>query len=63
MPLWLKLIGFAFGGVVMIGLAGVGYGAWYLHKLSQDLPDYKVLAEYAPPVTTRAASRTRTPTP
>ena len=53
MPLWLKLIGFAFGGVVMIGLAGVGYGAWYLHKLSQDLPDYKVLAEYAPPVTTR----------
>ena len=49
----LKLIGvgFAAGAFAVIGAAG--YAAWYLNKLNQDLPDYQVLAEYAPPVTTR----------
>lgn len=49
----LKLIGvgFAAGAFAVIGAAG--YAAWYLNELNQDLPDYQVLAEYAPPVTTR----------
>lgn len=51
--LWLKILGFGFAAVTLIGLAGAGYAGWYVYKLSQDLPDYQVLAEYAPPVTTR----------
>lgn len=49
----LRFIGFGFavGALGVVGVAGVS--AWYLHKLSQDLPDYQQLAEYAPPVTTR----------
>jgi len=38
---------------MLAGFAALGGGALYLNKLSQDLPDYKVLAEYTPPVTTR----------
>ncbi|MEQ8178268.1 MAG: penicillin-binding protein 1A [Amphiplicatus sp.] len=53
MPLFLKLIGFAFAGVALIAVVGIVAAALYLNKLSQDLPDYEVLAEYAPPVTTR----------
>ncbi|MEE2692847.1 MAG: penicillin-binding protein 1A [Pseudomonadota bacterium] len=53
LPLFLKLIGFAFAGVALIGVVVVIAAALYLNKLSQDLPDYQVLAEYAPPVTTR----------
>ncbi|MEQ1929234.1 MAG: penicillin-binding protein 1A [Parvularculaceae bacterium] len=53
MPGWIKFLAFAFGGVVLLAFAGIGATAFYLNKLSQDLPDYKVLAEYTPPVTTR----------
>lgn len=52
-PVWLKALGFVFAAGFLAVLAAAGYGAWYLNKLSQDLPDYSVLAEYAPPVTTR----------
>ena len=52
-PLWLKLIGLAFAASFVLALGAAGYAFWYVHKLSQDLPDYKVLAQYAPPVTTR----------
>lgn len=52
-PLFLKVIGFAFAGAALIGVVAVVAAALYLNKLSQDLPDYQVLAEYAPPVTTR----------
>lgn len=52
-PAWLKVIGIAFAAMALVGVGVVGYAAWYLNQLSQDLPDYKVLAEYAPPVTTR----------
>jgi len=52
-PAWLKTIGFVFAGVALVSLAAVGAVALYLHRLSQDLPDYKALAEYSPPVTTR----------
>jgi penicillin-binding protein 1A len=52
-PVWLKFFGFVFAAMTLVGVGAVGFAAWYLNKLSQDLPDYKVLAEYAPPVTTR----------
>ena len=44
-------MGFAVATLSIIGVAG--YGAWYLNKLNQNLPDYSALAEYAPAVTTR----------
>ncbi|MEO1137091.1 MAG: transglycosylase domain-containing protein, partial [Pseudomonadota bacterium] len=49
----MKFAGFAFsaGAVALIG--AVGFAAWYLNQLNQDLPDYQQLADYAPPVTTR----------
>ena len=48
-----KFVGFAFslGALAVFGAAG--YAAWYFGKLNETLPDYQVLAEYAPPVTTR----------
>ncbi|MEM6536410.1 MAG: penicillin-binding protein 1A [Pseudomonadota bacterium] len=49
----LKVFGFLFA-VGAAGLLGFGVvAALYLNHLDQDLPDYQVLAEYAPPVTTR----------
>lgn len=42
---------FAIGTAVL--MAGAGFAALYLNNLSQDLPDYEVLADYAPAVTTR----------
>ncbi|MGE0407757.1 MAG: penicillin-binding protein 1A [Amphiplicatus sp.] len=53
MPGWLKIIGFVFAAFAVVLVGAAGFAAWYLAKLSADLPDYKVLAEYAPPVTTR----------
>ena len=44
-------IGFAVAALGVIGAAG--FTGWYLNKLSQDLPDYQTLSDYAPPVTTR----------
>ncbi|MEZ5894404.1 MAG: penicillin-binding protein 1A [Parvularculaceae bacterium] len=44
-------LGFAVGALGLIGVAGVS--AWYLSELNKNLPDYKQLSEYAPPVTTR----------
>ncbi|AVX04517.1 penicillin-binding protein 1A [Maritalea myrionectae] len=44
---WLFAFGFFTG---LIALAGVGYFLW---TISEDLPDYTVLKDYQPPVTTR----------
>ncbi|PLX39853.1 MAG: penicillin-binding protein [Hyphomicrobiales bacterium] len=49
----LKLIGYLFAAGVFLFLVGAGvaaYGIWYV---SQDLPDYEILAKYEPPVMTR----------
>ncbi|MFD2237720.1 penicillin-binding protein 1A [Aureimonas populi] len=49
----LRLIGYFFGigsVLALIGAAGVG---WYISAMGRDLPDYQVLANYEPPVTTR----------
>ena len=53
LPLSVKIIGGVIaGGVLMIALTVGAFGI-YMFGLSQDLPDYEVLAEYQPPVTTR----------
>ena len=49
----IRLIGYFFGVAIMLGLlvaAGIGI---YISELTNDLPDYEVLAKYEPPVTTR----------
>lgn len=49
----LRFAGFVFAsgllGAIVVGIAAIGY----LNELAEDLPDYDVLADYAPPVTTR----------
>ncbi len=44
-------IGFAIAALCAIGAAI--FAGLYLNRLNQNLPDYQVLSEYAPPVTTR----------
>ncbi len=49
----LRLLGWLFGFGLFLGLgavAAVGYLVW---SISQDLPDYTVLRDYTPPITTR----------
>lgn len=49
----IRLIGYFFGigTVLFLGVAAVA--AIYLNSIMKDLPDYEVLAQYEPPVTTR----------
>ncbi len=48
-----KLIGYLFGiGTILFLVVAVGVG-WYVSEVTRDLPDYEVLANYEPPVTTR----------
>jgi penicillin-binding protein 1A len=49
----LRLIGWLFGFGVFCALAGLGAAGVYLAQLSDKLPDYTVLKDYQPPVTTR----------
>lgn len=49
----LRLLGWLFGFGMFIGLVAFGVGAVYLSNLTKDLPDYTVLKDYQPPVTTR----------
>lgn len=53
LPLAVKIIGGALAAGLLMAFVAVGAFAVYLFSLSQDLPDYEVLAEYQPPVTTR----------
>jgi penicillin-binding protein 1A len=52
-PLLVRLAGVGFAIAAFGVIAAAAFAGWYLNQLSQDLPDYQVLAEYAPPVTTR----------
>ena len=52
-PLFFKFIGFGFSIAALAVFAVAGYSAWYLNNLNKTLPEYRALAEYAPPVTTR----------
>lgn len=48
-----RLLGYFFGiGTLLFLLVAAGIGI-YVHSVSKDLPNYQVLAEYEPPVTTR----------
>jgi penicillin-binding protein 1A len=49
----LRLLGWLFGFGMFVALAGVGVGAIYLTTIAAQLPDYTVLKDYQPPVTTR----------
>lgn len=53
LPLAVKIIGGLIAGGVLMAVLAVGAFGIYMFSLSQDLPDYEVLAEYQPPVTTR----------
>lgn len=53
LPLAVKIIGGIFAAGLVAATLVVGAFGVYLFGLSQDLPDYEVLAEYQPPVTTR----------
>jgi penicillin-binding protein 1A len=49
----LRLFGWLFGFGIFVALAGVGVAAVYVAQISSELPDYTVLKDYQPPVTTR----------
>jgi penicillin-binding protein 1A len=49
----LRLLGWLFGFGVFCALAGLGAAGVYLAQVSAALPDYTVLKDYQPPVTTR----------
>jgi len=49
----LRLLGWLFGFGMFAALACVGVAAVYLATVSAQLPDYTVLKDYQPPVTTR----------
>ncbi len=48
-----RLLGWLFGFGMFAGLAGVAVAAVYLNTVIAQLPDYTVLQDYQPPVTTR----------
>jgi penicillin-binding protein 1A len=48
-----RILGWLFGFGVFCGLAGIAVAAVYLNQVAAGLPDYTVLKDYQPPVTTR----------
>ncbi len=50
---FLRLVGFMFAAGMILVIAVAGAAAFVLWKVSQELPDYEVLAKYEPPVMTR----------
>jgi penicillin-binding protein 1A len=49
----LRLLGWLFGFTLFCAFAAIGVAAVYLQQVSESLPDYTVLKDYQPPVTTR----------
>lgn len=49
----IRLIGYFFGIGTIFALIAAAAVAWYVVDVTEDLPDYEVLANYEPPVTTR----------
>jgi len=49
----LRFLGFLFAAGMILFVAGAAVAAFLLWKVSQELPDYEVLAKYEPPVMTR----------
>ena len=52
----LRLIGYFFGIATVLFLLVAAGVVIYIGDLTKDLPDYEVLAQYEPPVTTRVYS-------
>lgn len=50
---FISFLGFSFGAVVLVFLAGSTVAGYVLWQASNDLPDYDSLAKYEPPVMTR----------
>jgi len=48
-----RILGYLFAIVAILFLAASAGVAWFVSGMAKDLPDYDVLAEYEPPVTTR----------
>jgi penicillin-binding protein 1A len=48
-----RFLGFMFAATMILFIAVAGAAAFVLWKVSQELPDYEVLAKYEPPVMTR----------
>jgi penicillin-binding protein 1A len=48
-----RVLGYLFAICAILFLAASAGVAWFVSDLARDLPDYDVLAEYEPPVTTR----------
>lgn len=48
-----RLLSWLFGFGVFCGLIGLAGASYFIWMLSEDLPDYTVLQDYQPPVTTR----------
>lgn len=49
----LRFFGWLLSFGIFVGLAGAGAVGYFIWSYSQDLPDYSVLQDYQPPVTTR----------
>ncbi|MEX6507926.1 transglycosylase domain-containing protein, partial [Jiella sp. M17.18] len=49
----IRLLGYFFGIGAVLFVLVAGGAAWYVEKTAKGLPDYQVLADYEPPVTTR----------
>src|SRR4051794_24672082 len=49
----LRIVAGLFGGIALLFFALAARVAWYVADLTKDLPNYDVLAQYAPPVMTR----------
>ncbi|MBC7136652.1 MAG: transglycosylase domain-containing protein, partial [Oceanibaculum nanhaiense] len=48
-----RFLGYLAGLLLLLTIVGVAGVAFVLHHYSQDLPDYKQLADYRPPMVTR----------
>lgn len=49
----MRFLGYVFAVFLSLTVIGLLAGLWVLHHYSRDLPDYRQLAIYEPPVTTR----------
>ncbi len=49
----LRWLGYLFGVMFLGGLIAAGGAIWVFWEFGRDLPDYRQLADYEPPVTTR----------
>ncbi|MFA5122420.1 transglycosylase domain-containing protein, partial [Zavarzinia sp.] len=50
---YMRFLGLLFGVFLILAVVGLLGGLWVVHHYSRDLPDYRQLAVYEPPITTR----------